>query len=55
MRACPAWAPAPPPPLFLQVLSDMQEDPAAAQKHLANPMIAKKVEKLVGAGIIQIR
>ena len=39
----------------LQVLQDMQEDPKAAQTHMRHPDIAKKVEKLVAAGIIQIR
>ena len=38
-----------------QVLRDMQEDPASAQKHLAHPDIARKVEKLVAAGIVQMR
>lgn len=33
----------------------MQEDPAAAQAHLRHPDIARKLEKLVAAGIIQIR
>ena len=33
----------------------MQEDPASAQKHLAHPDIARKVEKLVAAGIVQMR
>lgn len=42
-------------PVMRQVLRDMQEDPASAQKHLSHPDIAKKVEKLVAAGIIQIR
>jgi stress-induced-phosphoprotein 1 len=37
------------------VLQDMQEDPKAAQTHMRHPDIAKKVEKLVAAGIIQIR
>ena len=39
----------------LQVLQDMQEDPKAAQTHMRHPDIAQKVEKLVAAGIIQIR
>ena len=33
----------------------MQEDPAAGQRHLRHPEIAKKLEKLVAAGIVQIR
>jgi stress-induced-phosphoprotein 1 len=42
-------------PVMRQVLRDMQEDPAAAQRHLAHPEIAKKLEKLVAAGIVQMR
>ena len=37
-----------------QVLADMQEDPAAAQQHLRHPDIARKIEKLVAAGILQV-
>lgn len=48
-----------PPPLSIlssyQVLRDMEENPAAAQKHLANVQVAAKFEKLVEAGIVQIR
>lgn len=33
----------------------MEENPAAAQKHLANVQVAAKFEKLVEAGIVQIR
>lgn len=40
---------------FLQVLQDMQEDPGAAQQHLRHPEISRKIEKLVAAGILQIR
>lgn len=42
-------------PIMRQVLADMQEDPAAAQRHLSHPEVAKKIEKLVAAGVIQIR
>ena len=42
-------------PVMRQVLRDMQEDPAAAQKHLSHPQVAKKIEKLVSAGILQIQ
>lgn len=42
-------------PPVLQVLQDMQEDPAAAQQHMRHPDIARKIEKLVAAGILQIR
>ncbi len=39
----------------LQVLRDMQEDPASAQQHMRHPEIAAKVDKLIAAGIIQVR
>ena len=42
-------------PVMRQVLGEMQEDPAAAQKHMSHPGIAKKIDKLVAAGVIQIR
>lgn len=42
-------------PVMRQVLQDMQEDPAAAQQHMRHPDIARKIEKLVAAGILQIR
>lgn len=42
-------------PIMRQVLSDMQEDPRAAQKHMKHPDVAWKIDKLVAAGVIQIR
>ncbi|KXZ56970.1 hypothetical protein GPECTOR_1g876 [Gonium pectorale] len=42
-------------PIMQQVLRDFQEDPRGAQKHLRNPDIMAKVNKLVGAGIIQVK
>lgn len=42
-------------PSPVQVLQDMQEDPAAAQQHMRHPDISRKIEKLVAAGILQIR
>jgi stress-induced-phosphoprotein 1 len=42
-------------PIMRQVLREMEENPASAQKHLAHPDIAKKFEKLVAAGIVQVR
>lgn len=42
-------------PVMRQVLREMEENPASAQKHLAHPDIAKKFEKLVAAGIVQVR
>lgn len=38
-----------------QVLRDFQEDPKAAQKHLKSPEIMAKINKLVAAGIIQVK
>lgn len=31
-----------------------QEDPASAQKHMAHPDVAAKMEKLVAAGIVRL-
>ena len=42
-------------PIMRNVLRDMQEDPASAQRHLADPGIAAKFEKLVASGIVQVR
>ena len=42
-------------PVVQNVLRDFQEDPKAAQAHLKNPEIMKKINKLVQAGIIQIK
>lgn len=42
-------------PVLRDVLNDMQTNPAAAQKHMQDPIIAKKIETLVAAGIIQMR
>jgi len=42
-------------PVMRQVLSELQENPAAARKHLLHPDINKKISKLVAAGIIQMR
>lgn len=41
-------------PIMQQVLQDFQEDPRAAQRHLKNPAIMQKINKLVAAGIIQV-
>jgi stress-induced-phosphoprotein 1 len=40
-------------PVMKQVLSDFSEHPADAQRHLQNPQILAKIEKLIAAGIIQ--
>lgn len=42
-------------PVVQQVLRDFQEDPKAAQKHLKSPEIMAKINKLVAAGIIQVK
>ncbi|GLC51021.1 hypothetical protein PLESTB_000457400 [Pleodorina starrii] len=42
-------------PIMQQVLRDFQEDPRGAQKHLRTPEIMTKINKLVAAGIIQVR
>ncbi|KAF7817830.1 hsp70-Hsp90 organizing protein 3-like [Senna tora] len=42
-------------PVMRQVLVDLQENPKAAQEHTKNPMVMNKIQKLVSAGIIQIR
>lgn len=42
-------------PVMRQVLQDMQADPKAAQEHMKNTMVMAKIQKLVNAGILQIR
>jgi stress-induced-phosphoprotein 1 len=42
-------------PIMRNVLREMEENPAAAQKHLSDPGIAKKFEKLIASGIVQVR
>ena len=42
-------------PIMRNVLRDMQENPASAQKHLADASVAAKFEKLVASGIVQVR
>ncbi|KAL9250817.1 Hsp70-Hsp90 organizing protein 2-like protein [Drosera capensis] len=42
-------------PVMRQVLIDFQENPKAAQEHMKNPMVMDKVQKLVSAGIVQVR
>ncbi len=41
-------------PRIVQVLKDMQENPAAAQGALRDPFISTAINKLVAAGIIQV-
>ncbi|GAX84944.1 hypothetical protein CEUSTIGMA_g12365.t1 [Chlamydomonas eustigma] len=42
-------------PVMQAVLRDFQENPKAAQKHLSSPEIMAKLNKLVAAGIIQMK
>lgn len=42
-------------PVMRQILSDFQENPGAAQNHLKNPDVMHKIQKLVSAGIVQVR
>ncbi|ONK55966.1 uncharacterized protein A4U43_C10F2770 [Asparagus officinalis] len=42
-------------PIMRQVLVDFQENPKAAQDHLKNPQVLHKIQKLVSAGIVQMR
>ncbi|KAF0979213.1 hypothetical protein FDP41_001556 [Naegleria fowleri] len=42
-------------PVMQQVLRDFQNDPVAAQKHLRNPDIFGKIQKLIASGIIQTK
>ena len=38
-----------------QVLKDLQENPKAAQDHMKNPSVMNKIQKLISAGIVQMR
>jgi len=42
-------------PVMRQVLIDFQENPKAAQEHTKNPMVMNKIQKLVSAGIVQMK
>ncbi|KAL5728184.1 Hsp70-Hsp90 organizing protein 3 [Ranunculus cassubicifolius] len=42
-------------PVMRQVLTDFQENPRAAQEHAKNPGVMAKIQKLVAAGIVQMR
>ncbi|GJP46588.1 hypothetical protein CLOM_g5862 [Closterium sp. NIES-68] len=42
-------------PVMRQVLTDFQENPQAAIQHQKNPMVMAKIQKLVAAGIVQVR
>ncbi|CAA0842292.1 Hsp70-Hsp90 organizing protein 3 [Striga hermonthica] len=38
-------------PVMRQVLTDLQENPKAAQEHTKNPLVMNKIQKLISAGI----
>ncbi len=42
-------------PVMIQVLRDMSTDSKAAAKHMSDPKVAAKIEKLVAAGIVSTR
>lgn len=42
-------------PVMRQVLTDFQENPKAAMEHQKNPLVMAKIQKLVTAGIVQVR
>ncbi|KAI5064201.1 hypothetical protein GOP47_0020871 [Adiantum capillus-veneris] len=42
-------------PVMRQVLVDFQENPRAAQEHTKSPLVMQKLQKLMAAGIIQVR
>ena len=41
-------------PVMRQVLQDFQDDPAAAQRHAAQPEVMAKIQKLVAAGVVRM-
>ncbi|KAK4363304.1 hypothetical protein RND71_018545 [Anisodus tanguticus] len=42
-------------PVMRQVLADFQENPKAAQEHTKNLLVMNKIQKLVSAGIVQVK
>ncbi|TDH69872.1 hypothetical protein CCR75_005640 [Bremia lactucae] len=42
-------------PVMQNVLNDFQTDPSSAQRHLQNPGIMAKIEKLIAAGVLQTK
>ncbi|CAI5730856.1 unnamed protein product [Hyaloperonospora brassicae] len=42
-------------PVMQNVLMDFQSDPVAAQRHMQNPGIMAKIEKLIAAGVVQTK
>ena len=41
-------------PSVTQVLRDMQENPAAGQAALRDPIINAKIQKLIAAGVLKV-
>ncbi|QRV72649.1 stress-induced-phosphoprotein 1 [Ceratobasidium sp. AG-Ba] len=42
-------------PVMQSILQQAQQNPAALQDHMKNPIVSKKIQKLVAAGIIKTR
>ncbi|XP_075522897.1 hsp70-Hsp90 organizing protein 3-like [Primulina tabacum] len=42
-------------PVMRQVLVDFQENPKSAQEHMKNPLVMDKIQKLINAGIVQVK
>jgi len=42
-------------PIIRSILNDFNENPSAAQKAMADPLVASKIEKLIASGIVQTR
>ncbi|KAA8521897.1 hypothetical protein F0562_012789 [Nyssa sinensis] len=42
-------------PIMRQVLIDFQENPKSAQEHMKNPLVMNKIQKLISAGIVQVK
>ena len=42
-------------PSIRQVLNDFQDNPSYAQKSMSDPFIRAKIEKLIAAGVLQVK
>mmetsp|Transcript_24767 Transcript_24767/g.42698 ORF Transcript_24767/g.42698 Transcript_24767/m.42698 type:complete len:571 (+) Transcript_24767:91-1803(+) len=42
-------------PMLLQVLEDMKTNPKDMRKHMSNPEISAKIQKLIAAGILSVK
>ena len=42
-------------PIMQSILQQAQENPAALQDHMKNPVVRGKINKLISAGIIRTR